>query len=161
MNNTQQQKTRDNIQAQQRQKSNIVQFSTFRVEGELFGVDILHVQEILPYQEITLIPLAPEYIKGLLNLRGQIVAIINLRQRLGFDPLDDNTTGMNLIVTVDKDLMSVFVDQIGDVVGIHEDRLSPPPGTICGVAARYIQAVCQLEEELLIVLDLDNILQYA
>jgi purine-binding chemotaxis protein CheW len=87
MNNTQQQKTRDNIQAQQ---------------------------------------LAPEYIKGLLNLRGQIVTIIDLRQRLGFDPLDDNTEGMNLIVTVDKDLMSVFIDQIGDVVAIHGDRLSPP-----------------------------------
>ncbi len=140
-------------------KSGIVQLATFFLEGELFGVDALHVQEILSYQKITSVPLAPDYVKGLINLRGQIVTVIDLRHRLGFDHLEDETKGMNLIVNSDEGPMSLFVDQIGNVLDIHINHLKPAPGTIRGVAVHYIQAVCQLEEELLVVLDLDSILR--
>ena len=137
----------------------MVQFSTFRLADELFGVDALQVQEILPYQEITLAPLAPEYVRGLINLRGQIVTVLDLRRRLGFEELDDETTGTNLIVTSDEGPVSVFVDTIDNVLDIHADRLLPPPGTIRGVAVQHIQEVCQLEDYLLFVLDLKSILQ--
>ncbi len=147
-----------NNRQQQRQKSAIVQFSTFRMADELFGVDALRVQEILPYQKITSVPLAPEYVKGLINLRGQIVTVLDLRHRLGFEPLDENTTSMNLIVMSDEGPISFLVDHIDNVLDLHADRLTPPPGTIRGVAIHYIQAVCQLEDELLIVLDTDSIL---
>ncbi len=144
---------------QQNQKSDNVQFTTFWLADELFGVDALQVQEILPYQQLTSVPLAPEYVKGLINLRGQIVTVLDLRRRLGFDPLDDKTTGTNLIVNADEGPMSVFVDDIGNVLDIQTDRLTPPPGTVRGVAAHYIKEVCQLEEQLLIILELKNILQ--
>lgn len=140
-------------------KSEIIQLATFFLQSELFGVDALHVQEILTYQEITSVPLAPEYVKGLINLRGQIVTVIELRRRLGFDQLENESTGMNLIVNSNEGLMSLLVDQIGNVLDIQRDRLKPPPGTIRGVAVHYIQSVCQLEDELLIVLDLESILQ--
>ena len=153
-------KTMNNIQ-QQQQKSNITQFTSFRLTDELFGVDALQVQEILPYQEITAVPLAPEYIKGLINLRGQIVTVLDLRSRLGFERLEDETTGTNLIVISHEGPISVFVDQIGNVLDIQTERLKPPPGTVRGVAVQYIQAVCQLEEELLILLDTDSVLQLA
>ena len=143
----------------QKQKSGTVQFSTFRLADELLGVNALQVQEILPYQEITPVPLAPEYIKGLLNLRGQIVTVLDLRRRLGFESLEDETIGMNLIVTSNEGLVSVFVDIIGNVLDLQIDWLQTPPGTVRGVAAQYIQAVCQLEEELLIALDTDRVLQ--
>ena len=156
MNTAQQQKTQH---GSTEQKSNLVQLSTFYLENELFGIDALHVQEILTYQEITPVPLAPDYVKGLINLRGQIVTVIDLRCRLGFESLDDETKGMNLIVQTDEGLMSVFVDQIGNVLDLRADRLKPAPGTIRGVAVHYIQAVCQLEEDLLIVLDIDSVLQ--
>ncbi len=143
----------------QQQQSDTIQFSTFRVADELFGVDALQVQEILQYQEITPVPLAPDYVKGLINLRGQIVTVLDLRSRLGFEPLHDETTGTNLIINAHEGQMSVFVDEIGNVLDIQTDRLQPAPGTVGGVAAHYIQAVCQLENDLLIILDLKSILQ--
>lgn len=140
-------------------KSEMVQLATFFLGGELFGIDALHVQEILSYQEITTVPLAPEYVRGLINLRGQIVTVIDLRRRLGFDHRENETAGMNLIVMSDEGPMSLLVDQIGNVLDLHADRLKAPPGTIRGVAVHYIHAVCQLEEELLIMLDLNSILE--
>ncbi|MBD3305514.1 chemotaxis protein CheW [candidate division KSB3 bacterium] len=142
-----------------KKRSGFVQLATFFLGDELFGVDTLHVQEILTYQEITPVPLAPEYVRGLINLRGQIVTVIDLRRRLGFDKFDDERSSMNLIVNSDEGLMSLLVDNIGNVLDIAADRLQPPPGTIRGVAVHYIQDVCQLEGELLIVLDLESILQ--
>ena len=139
--------------------ADIVQLATFFLEDELFGVNTLHVQEILTYQEITSVPLAPDYVRGLINLRGQIVTVIDLRCRLGFEKLEDERTSMNLIVNSDEGLMSLLVDNIGNVLDIPVARLLPPPGTIRGVAVHYIQEVCQLEDELLIVLDLQSILQ--
>ncbi len=147
-----------NTLQQQTQNTSVLQFSTFRLADELFGVEALHVQEILPYQKIAPVPLAPEYIKGLINLRGQIVTVLDLRRRLGFQALDDETTGANVIVKVNGGLMSLFVDQIENIFEMHPERLQPPPGTVGGVAARYIRNVCQLEDNLLIILDLESIL---
>jgi purine-binding chemotaxis protein CheW len=143
----------------QSKKSEIMQLSTFWLAQDLFGVNALRVQEILPYQEIAPVPLAPEYIKGLINLRGQIVTVLDLRQRLGFAALPDATVSTNLIVTSPQGPISLLVDQISNVIDLQESRLTSPPGTIRGVAVQYIQAVCQLEEGLLIVLDVDSILQ--
>ncbi len=145
--------------AQQHAGADMLQLATFFLGGELFGVNTLHVQEILTYQEITAVPLAPDYVRGLINLRGQIVTVIDLRCRLGFEKLPDEKTSMNLIVNSDEGLMSLLVDNIGNVLDIPAARLVPPPGTIRGVAVHYIQDVCQLEDELLIVLDLQSILQ--
>lgn len=146
-------------QEPQQARPDNVQLATFFLGEELFGVNTLHVQEILNYQEVTSVPLAPDYVKGLINLRGQIVTVIDLRGRLGFERLEDQTTSMNIIVNSDEGLMSLLVDNIGNVLDIPGDRLLPPPGTIRGVAVHYIQDVCQLEDELLIVLDLHSILQ--
>ena len=146
-------------QEQQQARPDIVQLATFFLGDELFGVNTLHVQEILTYQEVTSVPLAPDYVRGLINLRGQIVTVIDLRCRLGFERLEDQRTSMNIIVNSDEGLMSLLVDNIGNVLDIPVDRLLPPPGTIRGVAVHYIQEVCQLEDELLIMLDLHSILQ--
>jgi len=137
----------------------IVQLSTFRLTDELFGVNALQVQEILTYQAISPVPLAPAYVKGLINLRGQIVTVLDLRERLGFEPLEDESTGMNLIVTSEEGPMSLLVDTIGNVLDLPADRLQAPPGTVRGIAVQYIDSVCQLEDELLIVLDVDSVLQ--
>jgi purine-binding chemotaxis protein CheW len=142
-----------------KEKSDIIQLATFYLGGELFGVDALYVQEILTYQEITSVPIAPDYVRGLINLRGQIVTVIDLRSRLGFDSMDNGRAGMNLIVSSDEGLMSLLVDQIGNVLDVYANHLKPAPGTIRGVAVQYIRAVYQLEDELLIVLDLDSILE--
>ncbi len=148
-----------NENEQLRPGSATVQLATFFLGNELFGINTLYVQEILTYQEITDVPLAPEYVRGLINLRGQIVTVLDLRRRLGFEKVDDETTSMNMIVNSEEGLMSLLVDNIGNVSDIARDRLLPPPGTIRGVAIHYIQDICQLEDDLLIVLDLKSILQ--
>ena len=143
----------------QPKKSEMMQLSTFWLANELFGVNALRVQEILPYQEIAPVPLAPDYIKGLINLRGQIITALDLRRRLGFAALEQETTATNLIVTANEGALSLLVDQIANVIDLQSDRLTPPPGTIRGIAVQYIQAVCQLEEGLLLVLDIDSVLK--
>ncbi len=149
-----------NTETQQTRNTGTIQITTFLLGDELFGIDALHVQEILPHQKITAVPRAPEYIKGLINLRGQIITVLDLRSRLGFEQAGDDVVGMNLIVNSSEGQMSILVDQIGNVLDIATNRFSPPPGTIRGVAVHYIQKVCQLEEALLILLDADAILQH-
>ncbi len=147
-----------NTHQQTTEKSDTVQVTTFYLGQELFGVDALQVQEILPYQQLISVPLAAKYVQGLINLRGQIVTVLDLRRRLGLERLEDEGTGMNLIVQSAEGPMGLSVDVIGNVIDIQTSRFFPPPGTIRGVAVRYIQEVCQLEQELLIALDLQSIL---
>ncbi len=140
-------------------KSNIIQFMTFFLGDELFGVNTLHVQEILTYHKMTPVPCAPEYVKGLLNLRGQILTVVDVRSRLGLEQMENEEDGMNLIVNSHEGPISLFVDNIGNVVTIPTDQMLPPPGTIRGVAVKYIQEVCQLQDSLLIVLNLKSVLE--
>ena len=141
---------------EQQMTAEIRQITTFRVADELFGVDALHVQEIMPYRKITAVPLAPDYIRGLINLRGQIVTVLDLRRRLGFDPLEHETDASNLVMTTSRGAMSILVDDIHNIVDVRRDKLLPP-GTVKGIAREYIQAVCQLQDELLIVLDIARV----
>ncbi len=148
-----------NEQKSQRGKGNVVQFMTFFLGQELFGVDTLHVQEILTYHKMTPVPCSPDYVRGLLNLRGQILTVVDVRSRLGLEAIEHEENGMNLIVNSHEGPISLFVDKIGNVVTIPADQLLPPPGTIRGVAVKYIQEVCQLQDSLLIILNLKSILE--
>lgn len=130
------------------------QITTFRVADGLFGIDALHVQEIMPYQKITAVPLAPDFIRGLINLRGEIVTVLDLRRRLGFEPFADETEASNLVITSSYGEISLLVDAIHDIVEVPSDKLLPPPGTVQGVARHYIHSVCQLQDDLLMVLDI-------
>src|SRR5579875_3258105 len=92
------------------------QFATFFVDGLFFGVDVLDVQEVLRYQEMTSVPLAPEVITGLINLRGQIVTALDLRRRLNLKPRADEDEPMNAVIRTKDGVVSFLVDEIGDVV---------------------------------------------
>ena len=96
---------------------NSKQFSTFLVNGLFFGVDVRHVQEVIRYQEMTRVPLAPAMVQGLINLRGQIVTAIDLRRRLELAPRPADQLPMNVVVRTDDGAVSLLVDEIGDVVG--------------------------------------------
>jgi purine-binding chemotaxis protein CheW len=141
------------------QDTDTVQFTTFFIGEELFGLDALRVHEILSFQTITTIPLAPEYVKGMMNLRGQILTVIDLGRRLGMPTAKQEEEGTNLIVESGDGQLSLFVDEIGGIIDVRHEQLLPPPGNVRGIAAEYIQGVCQLEENLLIVLNTDSVLQ--
>ena len=129
------------------------QFCTFFLDGLRFGVDVQQVQEVVPYQEMTRVPLAPPAVRGLLNLRGQIVTGIDLRRRLELPDRPAETLPMNVVLRGEDSPVSFLVDDIGEVVEVAEGAWERPPETLRGEVRELIQGVCPLPGELLLVLD--------
>ena len=134
------------------------QFSTFVVDRLLFGVEVEKVQEVIRYQNMTPVPLAPSVVRGLINLRGQIVTAIDLRRRLGLRERVATDLPMNVVVRHEDGAVSLLVDEIGDVLEVEEEAFELPPGTLLGEARELIRGVYKLRGLLLIVLDTDKIL---
>ena len=132
------------------------QYCTFFVNGLFFGVEVLKVQEVIRYQGMTRVPLAPATIQGLINLRGQIVTAIDLRRRLELPPRDAEQLPMNVVVRSEDGAVSLLVDEIGDVVEIQDDIYEHPPETLKGVARELVQGVYKLKERLLLILDTEK-----
>ena len=131
------------------------QFCTFYVDGLCFGIGVREVQEVIRYQEMTRVPLAASVVRGLINLRGQIVTAIDLRRRLelGDRVAASESLPMNLVVRTDDGVVSLLVDEIGEVVEVEEDTFERPPPTLEGVARELVRGVHKREGSLLLVLD--------
>ena len=129
------------------------QFCTFFLDGLRFGVDVQKVQEVVPYQEMTRVPLAPSMVQGLLNLRGQIVTGIDLRRRLELAERPPGRLPMNVVLRAEDSPVSFLVDEIGEVIEVAADAWERPPETLQGRVRELIQGVYPLQEELLLVLD--------
>ena len=134
------------------------QFSTFVVDGLLFGVEVEKVQEVIRYQEMTRVPLAPSVVKGLINLRGQIVTAVDLRRRMGLRERLVTDLPMNVVIRNEDGVVSLLVDEIGDVLEVEEEAIELPPGTLAGEARELIRGVYKLKDTLLIALDTDKML---
>ncbi|HKI31567.1 MAG TPA: chemotaxis protein CheW [Gemmataceae bacterium] len=132
------------------------QFCTFVLDGLYFGVEVKKVQEVIRYQEMTRVPLAPKVVRGLINLRGQIVTAIDLRRRLELAERPADRLPMNVVVRGDDGAMSLLVDEIGDVVEVQEDSFERPPETLNGVARDLIRGAYKLKDRLLLMLDTEK-----
>lgn len=132
------------------------QYSTFFLNGLFLGVEVLKVQEVIRYQEMTRVPLAPNMIQGLINLRGQIVTAIDLRRRLELPPRPEGQLPMNVVVRNEDGAVSLLVDEIGDVVEIQDESYERPPETLKGVARELVTGVYKLKDRLLLILDTDR-----
>lgn len=129
------------------------QFSTFFVADLFFGVDVLRVQEVLRFQQMTLVPKAPEVIEGLINLRGQIVTAIDLRRRLRLPPRTGDPMPTNVVIRTDDGAVSLLVDEIGDVLDVDAATYERPPENLDPAARGIIHGVYKLKDRLLLVLD--------
>jgi purine-binding chemotaxis protein CheW len=129
------------------------QFATFFVDNLLFGVEVLRVQEVLRYQQMTPVPRAVEVIEGLINLRGQIVTAIDVRRRLGLKPRESSRTPMNMVVRSDDGAVSLLVDEIGDVLDVDESSFEPLPDNVAMGIRELTTGVYKLKERLLLILD--------
>ena len=134
------------------------QFSTFVVDHLLFGVEVEKVQEVIRYQEMTRVPLAPSVVKGLINLRGQIVTAVDLRCRLGLRERAAADLPMNVVIRHEDSAVSLLVDEIGDVLEVEDDAFELPPGTLSAEVRDLIRGVYKLKGKLLIALDTDKML---
>ncbi|MCI5065249.1 chemotaxis protein CheW [bacterium] len=139
---------------------NVVQFATFYVGEMLFGLDVMQVQEIIRYQEMTPVPLSSPIVEGLINLRGQIITAIDLRKRLGMEPLESESRPMNVVVRHEEEVVSLLVDRIGDVLEVHSEQYEDAPDILSGSSREVVQGVFKLKEELLLVLDVENAVSF-
>jgi len=131
-------------------------YVTFTIGAGLYGVDVQRVQEALRAQARTRVPLAPRGVSGLVNLRGQVVLTVDLRPRLGIDPLDGDAEQMMVVVQVGGETVSLLVDEIGDVVDVEPGRVEAPPDTLDPAIRPLIRSACTLDDRLLLVLDVDE-----
>jgi purine-binding chemotaxis protein CheW len=135
------------------------QFCTFFLDGLFFGVDVQQVQEVIRQQEMTRVPLAPAMVRGLINLRGQIVTAIALRERFGLPAADPATESANVVVRTEDGPMSLLVDEIGDVIEVQEEMFETAPENLSAVAREVTLGVYKLERRLLLVLDVEKTVQ--
>jgi purine-binding chemotaxis protein CheW len=135
------------------------QYSTFYVADLYFGIDVLNVQEVLRYQEMTRVPLAPDVIEGLINLRGQIVTAVDLRKRLNVKPREPGTTPMNIVVRSQEGAVSLLVDEIGDVLEVNPASYEAPPQNLPPEQRELIEGLYKLDGRLLLILDTERVLQ--
>jgi purine-binding chemotaxis protein CheW len=137
------------------------QYATFFVADLFFGVDVLRVQEVLRFQQMTRVPLAPDVIEGLINLRGQIVTAIDMRRRLGLPPRAGGQTPMNMVVRTADGAISLLVDEIGDVLDVDAAAYERPPENLEPAARDLIRGVYKLKDRLLLVLDAERTVDLA
>ena len=129
------------------------QVATFVLDQMHFGVEVEKVQEVLRYQQMTRIPLAPPVVRGLINLRGQIVTAIELRRRFGLAERPADALPMNVVVRTADGLASLLVDEIGDVLEVEPAQFERTPDTLTGPARDLVRGVFKLKDQLLLLLD--------
>jgi purine-binding chemotaxis protein CheW len=136
----------------------LLQLVSFKIGEEEFGVDILKVQEINRMLEVTRVPNTPEYVDGVINLRGKVIPIIDLRRRFGMERKERDKNTRVVVVELGGKVVGFVVDAVSEVLRIPKGVTEPPPSIVAGVEADYITAVGKLEDRLLILLDLEKVL---
>jgi purine-binding chemotaxis protein CheW len=138
-----------------------VQFCTFYLDKLFFGVELRGVQEVIRHLEVTRVPLAPGVVRGLVNLRGQIITAVDLRRQLGFPPRAVEGVPMNIVVRSEDGAVSLMVDRIGDVIEVEDSTFERPPETLLGNVRSVILGVHKLNDRLMHVLDIPKACQMA
>lgn len=141
-----------------KQDDELLQLVTFSIGDEEFGVNILKVQEIIRTMEITKVPRAPDFVEGVINLRGKVIPIIDLRRRFGLAPKAHDKNTRIIVIEINNVIVGFVVDAVSEVLRIPASTVEPPPPVVAGVESDYISGVGQLQDRLLIMLDLDKLL---
>jgi purine-binding chemotaxis protein CheW len=134
------------------------QLISFMVGDEEYGLDILRVKEVIRVREITRLPKAPSFVKGIINLRGDVIPIIDLRDKFGLPAQEQTADTRVIVVDVEGKLVGMVVDSASQVVRIPADQIDPPPPIVGGLSAEFVRGVGKMEDRLIILLDIDRIL---
>lgn len=136
----------------------VLQLVTFKLGGEEYAIDILKVQEIIRMVEITSIPSAPEYVEGVINLRGKVIPVINLRKKFGLPVKSVDTQFRIMVVNVGVKI-GIIVDSVSEVLRLPSDTVEPPPPMTTGNGSEYISGVGKFGDRLVILLDIERLLK--
>ena len=138
-----------------------IEFATFHVGRLLLGIDIRQTEEINRQLDLTPVPHAPACVRGVVNLRGEVVTVLDLRNILGLEPLALSAASRNVVVRNESEQVGLLVDRVADVVTVHPEEMEPPPANVSGVSGRFFKGVYKLESALLVVLDVETVLTTA
>ena len=135
-----------------------IQIACFRLGEDLYAADIMRIKEIIRPQKLTSLPKSPAFVEGVLNLRGTVIPVIDLRKRFDFPVASHDKNTRLLIVAVGRQLLGLEVDEVTEVLTLHVKDIKPPPQVVNGVSAEYLVGVCLVKDLLIMLLNLDKIL---
>lgn len=138
--------------------AHLSQIVSFRLAREEYGLDIMGVQEIILLGEITEIPEVPAYVRGLINLRGKIIPIVDLRKRFGLEAGDPTEHTRIIVFNSGGDTFGIVVDAVNEVLRLEPDKIEPPPKGVVGINSAYIKGLVKMEERIMILLDSERIM---
>ncbi|HAT41357.1 MAG TPA: chemotaxis protein CheW [Rheinheimera sp.] len=136
----------------------VLQWVTFKLQEETYGINVMQVQEVLRYTDIAPVPGAPMYVLGIINLRGNVVTVIDTRARFGLPPSDVTENSRIVIIEADKQVIGILVDSVAEVVYLRASEIDTAPNVGTDESAKFIQGVSNRDGELLILVDLNKLL---
>lgn len=136
----------------------VLQWVTFRLDNETYGINVMQVQEVLRYTEIAPVPGAPHYVLGIINLRGNVVTVIDTRSRFGLQSSEIDESSRIVIIEAEKQVIGILVDAVAEVVYLRRSEIDNAPNVGTEESAKFIQGVSNRDDELLILVDLDKLL---
>ncbi|MFT7682978.1 MAG: purine-binding chemotaxis protein CheW [Moritella dasanensis] len=136
----------------------VLQWVTFKLENEIYGINVMQVQEVLRYTEIAPVPGAPNYVIGIINLRGNVVTVIDTRVRFGLMPSEVSENSRIVIIEAEKQVIGILVDGVAEVVYLRSSEIDMAPSVGTDESAKFIQGVSNRDGELLILVDLNKFL---
>lgn len=141
--------------------SETMDFLTFTIAEQLFGIPVLMVQDVLSSYQITHVPMAPPEVMGSLNLRGRVVTAIDMRARLNLPPRADSTESMSIVAENEHELYSLVVDSVGEVLGLSTSAFDHNPPTLDPAFRAFSEGIYRLDDQLMVVLDVHRLLDYG
>jgi len=145
-------------QAAEKTNDEIIQWVTFRLDNEKYGIRVMQVQEVLRMTEIAPVPGAPDYVLGIINLRGNVVTVIDSRKRFGLAETEADDSTRIVIIEAEKHVVGIMVDSVAEVVDLRTSEIDAAPNVGNDDSSKYIQGVSSKEKELLILVDVNKLL---
>ena len=136
----------------------VLQWVTFNLENETYGVNVMVVKEVLKFQDIAPVPGAPDYVMGIINIRGTVISVINTRRRFGLHDREPDDNTRIVILEIGKHVLGIVVDSVAEVVYLRVSEIETAPQVNKDETARFITGVCHREDQLLILVELDKLL---
>jgi purine-binding chemotaxis protein CheW len=149
---------RDSKYSEKSSDDEVFQRVTFQLESETYGINVMQVQEILRYSEIAAVPGAPDYVLGIINLRGNVVTVIDTRSRFGLMPADITDNSRIVIIEAEKQVIGILVDSVAEVVYLKKSEMEVAPHVGTEESSQFIQGVTNRDDGLLILVDLNKLL---
>jgi len=137
----------------------ILQWVTCNIEDEVYGVNVMQVQEVLRLTDIAPVPGAPDYVVGIINLRGNVVTVIDARKRFGLTPKETDDSTRIIIVEIEGNVLGLLVDSVAEVVYLHQSEIDTAPSVSGDDTSRFIQGVSSHAQKLLILIDVNKLIE--